>query len=640
MEFKILPAILALSLAPVALAQTDTDNSTDSPVITISAYVTPEKADNIGSSVTILDQKDFEERNATYVVDALKTVPGVAIGFLGGRGTATSVFMRGADSDQTLVIIDGVKVNPASGSSFDFGTLPLNGIERIEILRGEQSALWGTDAVGGVIYITTKSGKYANKPFNASINVGGGTHSALDMNATLYGRQGGFYYALAGASNRTDGISAFSSHKFHYTAQDGTEITTGGATEADGFQRSSGSLNLGYEFADAGIEASVSHRSYVTHFDNSLATDSTDNAFTRSRETVLKLDGYIGSAQDLIKQSASVNHVKTHNQTYGTYSSDDTGKKLDAKYQFDLNFDRDGATTQGLTTLLEYQKNTLDTSSDKVLKEKSVAFEYRLFNENDHTFSVSARYDNSEFDNALTYRIAGGYRLSDNFRLHASYGSAVKNPTMIEYYGWGSAWLANTDLKPEKSRGGEAGLLIESTNKKHSLDVTFFKRHVDNLIEVNSTWTQSINVAGTSKIHGIEVAYNGQLTNDLTAYANYTYTHTENASGEELARRPEHQVNAGLHYQATPAFGTDISINYVGNRLNNYNYYDSNSNTYSSYKVDMPSYTLVNLGADYRLNENLKLYAYFNNIFDKKYENVIGYGQDGANFYIGVKGDW
>ena len=147
------------------------------PISVYSAYATPVNQDQTASSVTVLTEKEFAERNATYVSDVLKTVPGVAMGANGGRGTLTSLFLRGANSNQTAVIIDGVKMKPASNLGFDFGGLALSNIEQIEVLRGEQSALWGSDAMGGVVYITTKSGLYKDKEFNVDFDLGAGSHS-------------------------------------------------------------------------------------------------------------------------------------------------------------------------------------------------------------------------------------------------------------------------------------------------------------------------------------------------------------------------------------------------------------------------------------------------------------------------------
>ena len=131
-----------------------------------SAYAAPVNQDLAASSVTVLTEEDFTKRNATYVSDALKTLPSMAFSASGGRGALSNFYLRGADANHTVVVIDGVKMNPVTGYGFDFGALSLNNIDRIEVLRGEQSALWGSDAMGGVIYITTKSGLYKEKPFN------------------------------------------------------------------------------------------------------------------------------------------------------------------------------------------------------------------------------------------------------------------------------------------------------------------------------------------------------------------------------------------------------------------------------------------------------------------------------------------
>ncbi|QPB42025.1 TonB-dependent receptor plug domain-containing protein [Rodentibacter haemolyticus] len=635
----------ALLIGLSASVQAENGKSELEPINVYSAYATPINQDKTASSVTVLTEKDFSKRNATYVSDVLKTVPGTAMSFSGGRGTLSNVYLRGADANHTAVIIDGVKVNPVSGYGFDFGGLSLSNIERIEVLRGEQSALWGSDAVGGVIYITTKSGLYKEKPFNIDFDFGTGSHRTRDGSVTVSGYHQGFYYDLHGDSHRTSGISALSNKPFSYTAQDGTKISVGNAKEKDKFHLDNASLRFGYDDNDKGIEFLTSHSSQSAYFDSNL-NDETGHR-TRTRETLFKLGSYWGNSQDLFKHKASVSHIKTDSDTFGMTSGYDA-KKLNANYQLDINFDREGAITQGISLLGEYQKTTYDSSyfltDKKELKEKSIAAEYRLLSEQDHSLSISGRYINSnKYDNSFTGRISGAYRLSPNFKAHASIGSAIQNPTITEYYGYNGQYIGNPNLKPEKSRGGDIGLLIENNDKSHRLDLTYFARNVEDFISFQSSgvWpnlvTRSINLEGRTKIKGIEIAYDGKLTEDLTAYANYTYTQTKDSKGSELLRRPKHTANAGLAYQLTEKLRANVSVSYVSKRMDNYYEYLP---PYATRAVKLPSYTLANLGVNYQLVPNLTVYANLNNLFDKKYENILGYGQDGRNVYVGLKGSF
>lgn len=645
---KNLITTLLFSLPAVAVAQTEKPTELQ-PITVYSAYATPINQDKTASSVTVLTEKDFAERNATYVSDVLKTVPGVAMGANGGRGAVTSLFLRGAESRHTAVIIDGVKVNPVNGGNFDFGGLSLSNIDRIEVLRGEQSALWGSNAMGGVVYITTKSGLYKDKAFNLDYDLGTGSKGTYDGSVTVSGYNNGFYYALNGNSHRTKGISALSKNKFSYQAEDGSAVPpTGGAKERDKFHRDGGSLRLGYDVGDKGVEVLASQSSQTVNIDNGL-TDELGQR-TRTRGSLLKLGGYWGNDQELFKQTANVSQFKSNANTVGTYPSNSKEKRLNANYQLDVNFDREGNVNQAVSLLADYAKSRYSSNyykQEKSLSEKSVAMEYRLFTEDDHSLSVSGRYtDNSLFKNALTGRIAGAYRLSPNFRLHASLGKAIKNPTITDLYGWDSSYIGNPDLKAEKSRGGDVGLLIESRDKKHSLDVTYFARVVNDLFSsqgnncqlVTSEWGsyqqcgsyQAINLNDKSRIKGLELAYNGKFSDNLTAYANYTYTRTKDSQQKELLRRPKHVANAGVHYQITSALGANANVSYVGKRID----------TIYPARVKMPSYTLFNLGADYQLNKQFTVYANLNNLFNKKYENVAGYGQYGRNVYVGIKGSF
>ena len=634
MQKNLITTAILLALPSLALAEQSQELR---PVTVYSAYAAPINQDKTASSVTVLTEKDFAERNATYVSDVLKTVPGVAMGISGGRGAVSSLFLRGANSKHTAVIIDGIKVNPVD-TNFDFGGLTLSNVERIEVLRGEQSALWGSDAMGGVVYITTKSGLYKDKPFNIDFDFGTGSHRTLDGSVTVSGYNKGFYYALQGDSHKTAGISA------RTTETQGN--TTYVATEKDKFHRDSGSLRLGYDDNDKGIELLAKHSSQTVHFDNSVQYEKNADDRTRTKDTQFKLSGYVGNSNDLFVHKANVSHIKTKSETtqYNKYSTkienkDYESQKLAASYQLDVNFDNQGEVKQAVSLLTDYQHSKYVYSGynyvPKKLIEKSIAAEYRLFTEQDHSLSLSGRYtDNSQFENAFTARLAGAYRFSPNIKAHASFGKAIHNPTMSEYYGWSGNWLANPNLKAEKSLGGELGLLFETIDKQHSFDVTYFARNVDNYLAfkeiVQYTVYQSVNRDGKTKIKGVELAYNGKFTDNLSLFANYTFTRIKadnDQYGSNTVRRPKHSGNLGINYQVTNELGMNANLSYVGKRFDVGN-------------KAMPSYTLVNLGANYQLTKNLNIYAHLNNVFDKKYENVLGYGQYGRNVYVGLKGSF
>ena len=642
MKKNLITTAMLFALPTIAFAGENTKTELD-PVVVYSAYATPVNQDQTASSVTVLTEKDFAERNATYVSDVLKTVPSLAVSASGGRGTLTNIFLRGADANHTAVIIDGVKVNPVSGYGFDFGGLALSNIEHIEVLRGEQSALWGSDAMGGVIYITTKKGLEKGKTFNVDYDFGTGSHRTVDGSLTLSGSNNNFYYALHGDSHHTKGISALSKDRFNYTAQDGTAVSSGGASERDKFHRDNASLRFGYDDNQKGFDFLTSHSSQTANFDNS-ATDEKGH-YTRTRDTLFKLSGFLGNGDELLKHKVGVSHIKTDSDTVG-YASAYDAKKLNANYQLDVNFDREGSITQGLSFLTDYQKTDFNSSyfnnaGNKKLIEKSVAAEYRLLHDADHSLNVSGRYtDSSEYENSWTGRIAGAYRLHNNVKAHASIGSAIQNPTITEYYGYNARYIGNPNLQPEKSLGGDVGFLFETNDGHHSFDVTYFARNVKNAISsevINFTTyaSRAVNLEGKSKVKGVEVAYNGKVTDALTAYANYTYTQTRDSKGAELARRPKHLANAGLAYQITEKLGTDVNLSYTGKRMDTYY-----SPSYSTHKVKLPSYTLANVGVNYKVAESLTVYANLNNVFNKKYENVLGYGQEGRNVYVGLRGSF
>ena len=503
-----------------------------------------------------------------------------------------------------------------------------------------------------MIYITTKSGLYKDKPFNVDFDFGTGSHRTRDGSVTVSGQQNNFYYALHGDSHRTSGISVASKNTFRYTSTQGDEIRTGGAIEKDKFHRDGTSLRFGYDDNQKGIDFLASHSSQTFHNDSITSGQDTQGytafenltpTYIRTRETLFKLGGYLGSDEELFKHKASVSHLKGDSDTFGLNATNKDWKKLNANYQLDVNFDREGSVTQAVSLLTDYQRTSFTSKNyngvEKRLTEKSVAAEYRLFTESDHSLSLSSRFtDNSQYKNAWTGRVAGAYRLSSNFKAHAGIGSAIQNPNLTDYFGWDNKNIGNPDLKPAKSIGGEIGLLMETTNKAHSLDVTYFARNVKDYIDTKyGTVNQAYNRDDKTHIKGVEIVYNGKFTDALTAYANYTYTniHSDKQYGANYLRRPMHTANAGLAYQITEKLGADANVSYTGKRMDTYY-----SPTYSTHKVKLPSYTLANLGVNYKVADSLTIYANLNNVFNKKYENIVGYGQDGRNVYVGLKGSF
>ncbi|HGO5853443.1 TPA: TonB-dependent receptor plug domain-containing protein [Mannheimia haemolytica] len=644
MKKNLITTAISVALASTAFAQNETTQL--APVTVYSAYAAPINQDKTASSVTVLTEKDFATRNATYVSDVLKTVPGVAFISYGGRGTLNNVYVRGANSNQVAVVIDGVKMSPVDSQGFNFGGLALSNVEQIEVLRGEQSALWGSDAMGGVIYITTKSGLYKDKGFNVDYDLGTGSNRTRDASVTVSGHQDGFYYTLNGNSHRTHGISARSSEQFHYKSLSNVNFSTEKAVEDDRFHKDGISLKTGFDDGKKGVELFASHTSQTTAYDNSIANETTFDDTARVRDTLFKFSGYLGADDELFKQRISVSHLKTDSDSH-EYSSWNGGagltafdaKKLNTNYQLDVNFDRDGDVTQSVSVLADYQKSDYVSSNyatEKKLIEKGVAAEYRLFTIEDHSLALSGRFtDNQQFRNAWTGRISGAYRLSPNLKAHAGFGSAIQNPTMVDYFGYYGSYLANPELKPAKSLGGEIGLLAETNDKAHSLDVAYFARNVKHFISQNASFTQSVNLDGTTQIKGVELAYKGKFNEVLNGFVNYTYTNAHDSKKMALAMRPKHTANAGIRYQITDKFGTQASLNYVGKRIATYFAED-----FSSYKTKMPSYTLVNLGADYQVHNNVNVYVNLNNVFNKKYEHYIGYGTPERNVYVGLKGSF
>lgn len=611
-----------------AEASIDSTETSASREVVISASRVEMAREASGSSVTVLDSDYLEQNQVQMVSDVLRDIPGVAVTRSGGLGAPTQVRIRGAEANQTLVFIDGIKVNDVANSGeFDFANLLNLEIERVEVLRGAQSALWGSDAMGGVINIVTKKGKGA---LNGKVTIEGGSYSTHQETLSINAGTDDYHYALSGTLLNTDGISTASEAR--------------GNTEKDGYQNATINFKSGIQVLD-----NLSVDLVLRHLDADVDTDAFVGGIgavdsDESSETTQK-SGKISAKLDLMDEKWS--------HTLG-FSANDTDNQL-------FNSGALYYTTQGEKRKYEYQTDFLLTNSLMEKDDFDHRFTFAAEHEEEEFYSkgfsttqqemdmsgfvleyganisdrvyvtVAGRRDlNSQFQNANTYRLTFAGWASDNVRIHTSKGTGIKNPTMFELFGFTPTYNGNSDLRPEKSSTWDLGSEYHFDSLDGYVDLTYFHTDVDNLI-VGSGMT-SINVPSDSKIQGVELSVVTNPTENLRIDGGFTYTDTDDGSGNELVRRPKHTASInGSYLLSNQQTRLTAGAQYVG-KQDDYEF----DTFWNRSQITLSEYTLLNVALTHQLNEHIELFGRVNNLLDEEYEEVLTYGTMGINGMVGI----
>lgn len=600
------------------------------PEVVVTASRIPVPSAAVGSALTVIDGDDIDARQDRTVGEALREVPGVAVSRSGGPGALTQVRIRGAEANHTLVLIDGIEVgDPANGSEFDFGDLLAGGIERVEVLRGPQSALWGSEAIGGVVNVVTRRGRGAPE---ISVEAEAGSFDTARGAASF--RAGGdrHHASVHAAGVRTDGVSA-ASEKRGNGERDGHRNRTV-HVKAGLSPTPNASLDFVGRWTDAELETDGSV------FGVGLAdTDTRTSAvkrYYRGSATLSTLDG-----RWTHEASAGLADSRRKNFEDGAVDSVFEGEKRKFDYQTNLRFGAGGA-EHSLTLAAEREEeNVVSTSAfldvDRDVSHKGYAAEYRLDLLDSIHLSVAGRRDDATlFDDAGTYRVAAAYEHRPwGTRFHASHGEGVKNPTIFELFGFASGFRGNPDLSPETAAGWDAGIEQSLPGGEAVLDVTYFETDVENLIQ--GFGDTAVNLPGASRTRGVEFAGTWRASADLTLSGAYTWSVGQDATGTELTRRPRHvaSLNANYAFEIEDRPGrVNVGVDFNGERTDL---------RFDPAFVDPPaavrlgSFTLLEVVAAWRVRPGVEIYARGENLLDREYEEVLGYGAPGRAVYGGLR---
>lgn len=603
-----------ISVALVGTLQAQNQYTLENIEVTTSQGTLLNKKD-VTDSVTVITKEEIEDSRVTTLNEALNKLANMSVTQNGGTGTSSSVFIRGMSSKRILVLIDGVRYNnpTAVDAVAEFSQIMLNDVEQIEIIKGAQSGVWGSDASGGVINIITSKAKQG---LHASANLEYGAFDTLKTALSASYATKKYDILASGTYYDTDGFSAAEPSQSESTY--GKRYDELGL-EKDSYENKTLHTKFGYNFTQNDrIEASIQAINSLVNYDNGAgsANDSTvPNTYLKNRFYTLAYN-HKDSLNDIKLQYNLSTFDRDSISTWGNYYYDGSVNevKIDDKIDYMPNsFLRIGASYQ------KFEQTDITPNVDKNYNAVSVyASNYnkiKLLQNNNTIITESVRYDKySAFENSLTGKFGLKQFLKDDFFVSANIGTGYNAPTLGQLYG---QWGANPNLKPEKS------LTRDITLGNDIAWITYFDNEITDLIEYTTGYVQT---SGTSTFKGVELGYEDYFFDTLGTKVLYTYLEAKNADKENLARRPKSQLDATVTYYLTDNIDFGINAQYIGTRYNSAN----------NQGAQTGKYTVANFVTNIRTNKYLTFYAKINNITDKYYQTVDGYATAGRSLYVGL----
>lgn len=620
------------------------DSSLDEVVVV--ANRTPEPLSKVGSSVTVLDDAAIKSSQLTVMSDLMATTPGLSVARTGGVGQPTSVFIRGAESDQTVVLIDGVQINDPSATAgqFDFQNLLTDDVSRVEILRGAQSTLYGSQAMGGVVSITTADPERAT---GGAVTAEGGSHNTGLVSGNVGAKDDALMWRLSGGWYGTSGIPAFDAR------YGGTRLCASQIGNASGQVRYDVSPDIQLDMRGYYVNS----RTDFDGYDTPSGTFGNDNEYGRVQQYI----GYAGVTQHSPDRSLTnriaYQYTSTTTRDYdpnapASYGSPSTetfygvGRNERGEYQGTWVL----APHYQLVAGAQHERSTIDTDSP--------AFDYsgpmptRNYDTIDSgyaqlqaevasglTLTGGERYDRHDiFGGHSTGRLAAAWNLNDGLTiLRSSFSQGFKAPSLYQLFGnYGSL-----QLRPEAGQSWDAGVEQHALDQRLMMSATYFERYSRDLIEFFDCVSLSAcpnpfggyyaNIARAAA-YGVELQTSFRATDQLSLSGNYTFTATEDKSpgsstfGDELPRRPREMANASANYQWTSPLSTNVAVRYAGPS------YDDPAD-----RIKLGGYVLVDLRVAYAVLSRVEVYARVENIADKHYETAYRYGTLGRVAYAGAR---
>ncbi len=609
------------------------DNPIELPNVVVTATRTETPENEIGSAMTVITAKDIADKNINNVADALRTVPGLDVVRSGGAGQQTSVFMRGANSNHTLVLVDGVEMNDPSSptGAFDFAFLQTDNIERIEVVRGAASAAYGSDAIGGVINVITKKGTGKTK---LTAVAEGGSYGTWKTGGNISGGTDRVNYSFDVSRLETSGFSAADKNL--------------GNVLPNGYRNTNLSGRTGFKVNEAlDLGVTLRYGEGKSFLDNGGGKGADDpNSYGRFNELFTRGFGHLKLFEGFWEQTVGVAYSRTDRNNVNAidplnnFSSAATnlGEKVKLDYQNIFHVHKSNTVMLGI----EEEADSLSSfasaySPDPIYGYSSSASipiktmntlgyylqdQIKLFDRSFTTLGV--RYDdNNRFGGHETWRANELYTIKETgTRLKGSYGTGFKAPTLNQLYDT-IYNTGNINLKPETSRGWDVGVEQDVFKKFSTVGISYFENAFSNLIQADAATYVNQNVS-KAKTNGIETFMEMRPLTDLTLRSTYTYQDAKDLdTGNQLLRRPRNKASFDTDYRFLEKAHVHVNVLMVGQK--------------ADYASTVAGYVMLNLSGSYDIHKYVQVFGRIDNVLNKQYEEVYGYGTSSVAGYGGVK---
>ena len=607
---------ISTSLVASFLLATNLYSAQNLETITVtSATKSEQKLKNITANVDVITAEDIDLRKFKTVAEALQTIAGIQVSPTGGMGQQTSLYLRGMDSHRTLVLIDGVRYNDITTpkGSANFEHLMINDIERIEVIKGAQSSIWGADASAGVINIITKDAKDGT---HGSVAIEYGKYNSKTTKATVSHKNQNFDAKLSAVRVDTDGFSAM--------APRGEKAKN---YEDDGYENTTANLKLGYNF-DENNRVSSSYEIIDTKVDID-GYDSVTFAPDPNNLDIAKTKTHLANLAYENRNDIALTQIYSNfSEIKRASTNTDTPDFKGIVKEYGINTSIDYLNSSNITIGADYKKfeNKKDTVDEYNNKGLFISNTNKFFD--DKTIITEAlRYDRySDFDNKVTGKIGIKQYIIDELNISSNYGTGYNVPTIYQLYfvdNFGNS--GNKDLTPEKTKSYDLSIEYKG------FSITYFDTKVKNMIDWETnplTWAGTYkNIEGSSKIKGTEIAYKNEVAEDTFFNLNYTNLSAKNDNNEYLARRAKNKIGFGVDYYGLKDFHFNLNGEYIGTRYEKANEQGAKTGNYA----------IWNALVDYDINKNLSTYVRLDNMFNKDYQIVDGFSTSQRAAYLGLK---
>lgn len=595
--------------------------------VVVSATLIPTPEQDVASSVSVITAEDIAARQQQSLPDVLKAVPGLSLVQRGGQGGSTSLFMRGTNSNHTKVLVDGIDVTDPSSidATFDFSQFLSQDIERVEVLRGPQSGLYGADAIGGVINVITRSGQ---GPAQLRASAEGGSFDTFNQAVGLSGSEGHFSYAAnlehlhAGATPVTPLDLLLPGEKRNDDYYDNVTASSKlGLAVTDHFD-----LGLVARYTDSHLRFTGDDEfSFPSFPQPQQSAANTSEYYARATAHATTEDGFLD-------QILGVGYARKRTANFDPESTTtlDTGERTKVDWRGALKL-------SGEHTLVLGAEHEHDEISEPLSAAVSISSGYAELQSRVGerlSSALNVRFDdNSQFGSRTTYRVAPVWLIPETgTRLKASVGSGFKAPTLGELYQNFPQFFffGNPDLKPETSTGYDAGFEQSLAKDTVRFGATYFHNSIRNLIDIAPSGSTYANI-GRATTQGVESFVAWSPIRSLALRVDYTYTEsTDDILDQELLLRPRHKGTLDALWQPTDALSLDLNVLAAGTFI------DGNRD-FSIPRLQAPGYTVVNIAASLAINPHLTVYARVQNLFDHHYENPVGFLQPTLGAFAGLR---